>query len=526
MYRLVTGSSLAHPGLLFDVDVLADIDAEATTIKVAACMDIEVGVDAGISIEVDVRVDIEDEVEGEGPISLYDDEIMTITRSGMTPEVIEELINQRVAEVLAAYEANRVVELAVESQSQNGDDDGNKNGGGNGNGNCEGNGDKNGEGNGNRNGRGNGNGNPNRNDRGAMPVARECTYHHFIKCQPLNFKGTEGVVGLTRWFKKMETVFHISNYLERYQVKYATCTLLNSALTWCNAHKRTVGADAAFSKTYELQNYTQRFQEITMMCTKMVPEEEDRVKKFIRGLTPITSKGMFFYAVRKAKNMRRSLQRCVNNEKRGYAGPLPFCNKCKLHHEGKCTVRCSNCKKVGHMARDCEARVATTTRGAPEPNQKVVTCYECGRQGHYRSDCPKLKIITYGQDNKINKARGKSYGARRRIDNPDSMSFMRGNALFEVSPLTLDVNYASNKSLGKFQKQILCLEAIHYGDEVLIVQGDRSGEGRSRITKRKPKTSTEEKGELDVPICMRLTEVFPEDLTNYHHVDKIESKLT
>ncbi|GKG64137.1 hypothetical protein Tco_0649387, partial [Tanacetum coccineum] len=26
-----------------------------------------------------------------------------------------------------------------------------------------------------------------------MPVARECTYSDFLKCQPLNFKGTEGV---------------------------------------------------------------------------------------------------------------------------------------------------------------------------------------------------------------------------------------------------------------------------------------------------------------------------------------------
>ncbi|GJV33365.1 hypothetical protein Tco_1393765 [Tanacetum coccineum] len=34
--------------------------------------------------------------------------IMTITRSGMTPKAIEELINQRVAEALATYEANRV----------------------------------------------------------------------------------------------------------------------------------------------------------------------------------------------------------------------------------------------------------------------------------------------------------------------------------------------------------------------------------------------------------------------------------
>ncbi|GJZ20031.1 reverse transcriptase domain-containing protein, partial [Tanacetum coccineum] len=37
-------------------------------------------------------------------------------------------------------------------------------------------------------------------------------------------------------------------------------------------------------KNNDLAAYTQRFQELTMMCTKMVPEEEDRVEKFIGGL--------------------------------------------------------------------------------------------------------------------------------------------------------------------------------------------------------------------------------------------------
>ncbi|GJS28453.1 putative reverse transcriptase domain-containing protein [Tanacetum coccineum] len=63
------------------------------------------------------------------------------------------------------------------------------------------------------------NGNPNRNDRGVMPVSRELTYHDFVKCQPLNFKGTEGVIGLTRWFKKTEIVFHISNCPERNEIR-------------------------------------------------------------------------------------------------------------------------------------------------------------------------------------------------------------------------------------------------------------------------------------------------------------------
>ncbi|GKG37482.1 hypothetical protein Tco_0447655, partial [Tanacetum coccineum] len=100
---------------------------------------------------------------------------MTITRSGMTPKAIEELVNRRVEEALAAYKATRAANaLEVESQSQNGNDDENGNSG-NGNG---------GDGNG-------GNRNPNENNRGARPVARECTYQDFMKFQPLNFKGAE-----------------------------------------------------------------------------------------------------------------------------------------------------------------------------------------------------------------------------------------------------------------------------------------------------------------------------------------------
>ncbi|GKD20626.1 hypothetical protein Tco_1222329, partial [Tanacetum coccineum] len=36
--------------------------------------------------------------------------------------------------------------------------------------------------------------------------ARVCTYKEFLNCQPLNFKGTEGAVGLAHWFEKMECV--------------------------------------------------------------------------------------------------------------------------------------------------------------------------------------------------------------------------------------------------------------------------------------------------------------------------------
>ncbi|GKD10260.1 reverse transcriptase domain-containing protein [Tanacetum coccineum] len=142
----------------------------------------------------------------------------------MTHAAIEEMIDQRVNAALESHQVNQNLELG------NGNNNGNENGNGNGN--------------------NNGNGNGNDNGNGDRLVAHECTYQDFMKCQPTSFKGTEGVVDLIRWGEKMETVFHISNCPEKYQVKYATCTLLDSALTWWNSHKRTIGTDAAYALSW------------------------------------------------------------------------------------------------------------------------------------------------------------------------------------------------------------------------------------------------------------------------------------
>ncbi|GKD01094.1 hypothetical protein Tco_1171368, partial [Tanacetum coccineum] len=78
-------------------------------------------------------------------------------------------------------------------------------------------------------------------------ATRECTYPDFMKCQPLNFKGTKGVVELTQWIEKMETVFRISNCSVENQIMFSTCTLLGNALTWWNSHVRTIGNDIAIA---------------------------------------------------------------------------------------------------------------------------------------------------------------------------------------------------------------------------------------------------------------------------------------
>ncbi|GJT58240.1 hypothetical protein Tco_0993294 [Tanacetum coccineum] len=158
-------------------------------------------------------------------------EKMPNTQSGAsrTREAVNEQSDSRVAEALRVRDAVR------NFRPHMGDEVEQEEVGGNGNG-------------GNRNGNGNG-GEYGYNFRGFMP-ARECTYQYFLMCQPLNFNGAEGVIGLTHWFEKMETVFHISNCLEKYQVKYASCTLLNSALTWWNSYKRTIGNEAAYAMSW------------------------------------------------------------------------------------------------------------------------------------------------------------------------------------------------------------------------------------------------------------------------------------
>ncbi|GJT14946.1 hypothetical protein Tco_0873652 [Tanacetum coccineum] len=156
------------------------------------------------------------------------------TIAPMTDATIKQLIAQGVADVLAEYEANKY--------SRNGDDNHDSGSGG----------------------------------RRHVSTTHECTYSDFLKCQPFNFKGTKGVFSLTQWFKKMESVFHISNCTVACQIKFSTCTLLGSALTWWNSHVKTVGHDAAYGMPWKTLK--------KMMTAKMFPEESDEVEKYVDGL--------------------------------------------------------------------------------------------------------------------------------------------------------------------------------------------------------------------------------------------------
>ncbi|GKB57395.1 putative reverse transcriptase domain-containing protein, partial [Tanacetum coccineum] len=459
---------------------------------------------------------------------------------------------RRLAGALGARDAARNLEPLIRDGGEQGEvnrnegngNRGNRNGG-NGNG---GNGNR---GNGNRgNGnRGNGNGGGNGYNFGGFMPARECTYQDFLKCQPLSFNRTEGVVGLTHWFEKMETVFHISNCPEKYQVKYATCTLLNSALTWWNSYKRTIGIEATNSISWtELMKLMTEGNVIAAEPTKLQDAiriannlMDQKLKGYARSVenkrrlenNPRDNRGqqpVIKHQNVGGQNMARAYM-AGNNEKKGYVGSLPYCNKCKLHHAGPCTMRCGNCKRVGHMTRDCKVTVTPNTQRAPVKNQSGIVCYECGRPGHFRKDCPKLRNQNRGKKNgKILKTRLKVTKLQQGLmpleeeeQTPiptSSREFWSStfSALLDVAPSTLDTSYAVELAdgriletnvvlrgctlgllghsfhidlmpielgsfdviigmdwLAKYHALIVCDEKvvrIPYGDEVLIIRGD------------------------------------------------------
>ncbi|GJV04813.1 reverse transcriptase domain-containing protein [Tanacetum coccineum] len=167
--------------------------------------------------------------------------------------------------------------------------------------------------------------NTNRNiGQGETPVARKCSYKEFMSCQSLNLKGTEGVVGLIRWFERTELVFSHSNCTKDCKVKFATGTLTEEALSWWNSFAQPIGIEEAYKipwselkkllikkycprtevkkmedecynltvKGNDLKTYVRRFQELAVLCPTMVPNYEKLMEVFIEGL-PRSIKGNF-----------------------------------------------------------------------------------------------------------------------------------------------------------------------------------------------------------------------------------------
>ncbi|GJX69029.1 reverse transcriptase domain-containing protein [Tanacetum coccineum] len=179
--------------------------------------------------------------------------------------------------------------------------------------------------------------------RGSERVARECTYQDFMS-QTSIFQGQiEGVVELTQWFERMETVFRISNCSVGKPAS-SYLYLLASALTWWNSHVMTVTHDVAYSMTWvdlrkkmtdkycprnemkkleaELWNlkvigtdvvkYNQRFQELALLCVRMFPEESDKIERYVGGLPDMIHGNIAIAS--KPKDMQEAMEMALESD--------------------------------------------------------------------------------------------------------------------------------------------------------------------------------------------------------------------
>ncbi|GJR47486.1 putative reverse transcriptase domain-containing protein [Tanacetum coccineum] len=234
-----------------------------------------------------------------------------------------------------------------------------------------------------------------------------CSYKTFLNCKPHSFNGTEGVVGLSRWFEKMKQVFEISKCVEEDKVKFAACKFEGD----------------------DIEGYNNRFHELALMFPDLVTPEKKKIVRYIRGLTErvkanVTSSKPA--SLHDAINMAREL---IEQAIQAKATRISESNKIKCH-------------KVGHHEKDCRTRIPVASGNSLQN----VTCFGCGEKGHDRNKCPK-------KTNQQNKgARGRAYVMR--TGDPYFVS-TTSTPFINIAPAALDISYDVELADGKSDEKEL-----------------------------------------------------------------------
>nr|GFA99911.1 reverse transcriptase domain-containing protein [Tanacetum cinerariifolium] len=228
----------------------------------------------------------------------------------------------------------------------------------------------------------------------------------------------------------MESVFHISNCAVENQVKFATCTLHSVALTWWNTHVKTVVHEAAYGMSWkmlmkmmtdnycprneirklemelwdlkvkgtDLASYTQRYQELALLCGRMFSEESNKIEKYIRGLPDMIHGSV---VASKPKTMQEAIEIATELMDK----------KIRTFAERETTSK----RKFENTSRNTQNQQQQSNK---RPNTgRVYTA----ASGHFKRECPKLKNNNnHGNQGRRNNALASVYAVGRAGTDPDA----------------------------------------------------------------------------------------------------------
>nr|GEW02526.1 hypothetical protein [Tanacetum cinerariifolium] len=204
------------------------------------------------------------------------------------------------------------------------------------------------------------------------PIVRKCTYEKFMSCQPFYFNGTEGAVGLIRWFKWTGSIFSRSNCAKKNKVKFSINTLTKEALFWWNLFSQPIGVKEAYKITWSefkrllIKKYCphteiKKMKEAITMTQKLIEQvlkhnsiqETNNHKRKLEDRLNTTNGNNNHYRsnnhsndYHQQKNRRQETFKTYTATN-GYTRNRPLCKKCTLHHIGPFTIRCRICNKIG-----------------------------------------------------------------------------------------------------------------------------------------------------------------------------------
>nr|GEU60095.1 hypothetical protein [Tanacetum cinerariifolium] len=187
--------------------------------------------------------------------------------------------------------------------------------------------------------------------------------------------------------------------------------------------------------------------ELTLMCPDLVPNEKKKIERYIRGFPEII-KGNITSSrpttLHEAINMARELvEQAVQAPTEGkvYAGKLPKCNRCNLHHNGQCTPKCQRCQKMGHQEIDCRVRLPDAGENYLQNNEGA-----CARAYAMRTENPHQNPNVVTGTFLVN-----DHSACILFDSGAEKSFVSTEftPFIDIAPATLDSSYDVELADGK-----------------------------------------------------------------------------